>query len=82
MFGAKRKIKDIGVLPPHIMFYIFVRSITTYCSDVWGCNQDLHYTNKVFLDFIKCVLRVKAATCTTFVYGECGCLSSSVFLPI
>ena len=74
MFCAKGKIKDIGVLPPHIMFYIFdtiVTPITTYGSDVWRCNLDLHYTEKVFLDFIKCVLRVKATTCTTIVYGEC-----------
>ena len=82
MFCTKRKIKDSGVLPPHIMFYIFdtiVRPITTYGSDVWGCNLDLHYTDKVFLDFIECVFRVKATTCTTIVYGECGRLPPSVF---
>ena len=70
IFCAKRKIKDIGVLPPHIMFYIFdtiVRPITTYGSDVWGCNVDQRYRDKVFLVFIKCVLRVRAATCTTIV---------------
>ena len=85
MLCAKRKIKDIGVLPPHIMLYIFdtiVRPITTYGSDVWGCNIDLHYTDKVFLDFIKCVLRVKATTCTTIVYGKCGRLPPSVFCHI
>ena len=67
------------------MFYIFdtiVRPITTYGSDVWGCNIDLHYTDKVFLDFIKCVLRVKATTCTTIVYGECVRLPPSVFCHI
>ena len=67
------------------MFYIFdtiVRPIATYGSDVWGCNTDLHYTDKVFLDFIKCVLRVKATTCTTIVYGECGRLPPSVFCHI
>ena len=45
MFCAKIKIKDIVVLPLLIMFYVFdtiVRPITTYGSDVWGCNLDLH----------------------------------------
>ena len=82
MFCAKW---NFGVLPPHIMFYIFdttVRPITAYGSDVWGCNLDLCYTDKVFLDFIKYVLRVKATTCTTIVYGECGRLPPSVFCHI
>ena len=88
-FGFVNLIQSITWSPPCvislcliIMFYIFdtiVRPITTYGSDVWGCNIDLHYTNKVFLDFIKCALRVKATTCTTIVYGECGRLPLSVF---
>ena len=85
MFCAKIKINDIGVLPPHIMFYIFdtiVRPITTYGSDVWGCNLDLHYTENVFLDFIKYVLRVKATTCTTIIYGEWVHLPPSVICYI
>ena len=81
MFCTKRKKKDIGVLPPQIMFYIFtiIRHITTCGCDVWGCNLDLHYTDKVFLDFIKCVLRVKATTCNTIVYGENGRLPPPIF---
>ena len=86
IFCVKRKIQNIGALPPHVMFYIFetmIRPITTYGSDVWGCQvKNISCIDKEFLEFSKRILRVKTTTCNTIVYGECGHLPPSVFCHI
>ena len=79
-------MKDIDVIPPKIVFYIFatlVRSILTYGSDVWGISKKgLSQVDKVFLHFARCLLHVKSTTCHTIIYGECGQFPRSVFCPI
>ena len=85
-FGIRRKTRTIGILPPPVMFYIFdalIKPITTYGSDVWGaCSSGVKSLDKVFLNFMRCVLQVKATTCNTIVYGECGRLPPSVYCNI
>ena len=85
-FGIHRKTRTIGILPPPVMFYIFdtlIKPITTYGSDVWGaCSSGVKSLDKVFLNFMRCVLQVKATTCNTIVYGECGRLPPSVHCNI
>ena len=48
-----KKVKDIGVFSPKIMFYIFdtlVRLILTYGNDVWGIGKKrLTQVDKIFL---------------------------------
>ena len=86
IYCFRKKVKDIGVIPPKIMFYIFatlVRSILTYGSGVWGISKKgLSQLDKVFLHFARCVLHVKSTTCNTIVYGECGQFPPSVFCQI
>ena len=86
IYCFRKKLKDIGVIPPKIMFYIFatlVRPILTYGSDVWGISKKgLSQLDKVFLHFARCVLHVKSTTCNTIVYGECGQFPPSVFCQI
>ena len=82
----RKKVKDTGVIPPKIVFYIFatlVRPVLTYGSDVWGISKKgLSQLDKVFLHFARCVLHVKSTTCNTIVYGECGQFPPSVFCQI
>ena len=86
IFCVKRKIQNIGALPPHVMFYIFetmIRPITTSGSDVWGFRfKNISCIDKEFLEFSKRILRVKTTTCNAIVYGECGHLPPSVFCHI
>ena len=86
VFSMKRKLKFIRSLPPSIFFDMFdtlIRPILTYGSDVWGLRKaGLDVINKVFLNFIRCTLNVKATTCNAIVYGECGRFPLSVFCHI
>ena len=82
IFGIKQKIKSLGNLQPHTMFYLFntcIKPILIYGSDVWGVyslGRDL--VDKLFLNFIKCTLGIKKSTCTLMVYGESGQLPASI----
>ena len=86
VFSMKRKLKFIRSLPSSIFFDMFdtlIRPIRTYGSDVWGLSKaGLDVINKVFLNYIRCTLNVKATTCNAIVYGECGRFSLSVFCHI
>ena len=59
IYCFRKKMKDIGYIPPKIMFYIFatlVRHILTYGSDVWEISKKgLSQLDKVFLHFARCV---------------------------
>ena len=76
IFSLYRKTKAIKALPPTIMFYMFdvlIRPILTYGSDTWGFSQLAGNTlDKVFLNYNRCALHVKATTFNALVNGECG----------
>ena len=83
IFSLYRKTKAIRSLPPTAMFYMFdvlIRPILTYGSDVWGFNKTVANTlDKVFLNYNRFILQVKATTCNAIVYGECGKFPPSVY---
>ena len=72
VFSMKWKLKFIQSLPPSILFDMFdtiIRPILTYGSDVWGLSKTgTDVLDKVFLNFARCTLSVKATTCNTIVY--------------
>ena len=76
IFGLQKKLKCIKALPTEIRFDIFdtmIRPIITYTSDVWGVNKSgLKDFVKLFLQYLRCVLCVKATTSNVIVLGECG----------
>ena len=79
----KHQTKAIRPLPPTVMsdiFDVLMRPILTYGSDVWGYNKTVVNTlDKVFLNYNRCLLQVKAATRNAIVYGECGKFPPSVY---
>ena len=83
IFSLKRKTKAIRSLPPTIMFYMFdvlIRPILTYGSDIWGLNKSVtNILDKVFLNYNRRTLHVKATTCNAIVHGECGKFPPSVY---
>ena len=66
IFTMKNKIKPIEELPPDLMPNLFdtlIKPILIYGSDVWGIKSKLWGdTDKVFLQYSRCILRVKATT--------------------
>ena len=76
IFGMYKKLRSVGVLPPHVMFYLFnslIRPILVYGSDIWGGNKKGGSAiDKIFMWFLKCVLNVKYTTSNIIVIGECG----------
>ena len=76
IFGIYKKIRNIGVLSPKIMGYLFesaVKPILVYGSEIWGHSKTgTAEMDKVFLWYMRCVLRVKRTTCNNIIYGECG----------
>ena len=83
IFSLQRKTKAIRSLPPTIMFYMFDVLICpklTYGSDIWGLNKSVTNTlDKVFLNYNRRTLHVKAMTCNAIVHGECGKFPPSVY---
>ena len=82
IFLILKKLRKIGVLPPKLMTYIFdilTKSILLYGSDVWGvssfANNDI---DKVFLWYLKCILKVKISTSNDIILGEFGAMPTSV----
>ena len=82
-FALQKKLKCVKALTPEIRFDIFdtmIRSIITYGSDVWGlCKSGLHDLDKLFLNYIRCVLCIKATTSISIVYGECGKFPQNIY---
>ena len=83
IFGLQKKLKCMKALTPEIRFDIFdtmIRPIITYGSDVWGhCKSRLYDLDKLFLNYIRCVLCIKATTSNIIVYGECGKFPPSIY---
>ena len=83
IFSLHRKTKAIRSLPPVVTLYMFdvlIRPILTYGSDIWGFNKSAANTlDKVFLNYNRCTLQVKATTCNAIVQGECGKFPPSVY---
>ena len=81
--GLQKKLKCIKALPTEIRFDIFdtmIRPIITYTSDVWGLNKSgLNDLDELFLQYLRCVLCVKATTSNAIVVGECGKFPSSMY---
>ena len=77
-YAMLRKVRSLGNIPPKLMLYLFdtmVKPILLYGSDIWGVQQKgTEAIDRVFLWFLKWVLRVKTNTCNTIVYGEMGCV--------
>ena len=85
VYSMTCKIKTNWHLPPEIMFNLFDALITilTYGTDVWGFRSTLWGTvDKVFLQFSRCILHVKATTSNIFTVGECGRLPPSTSCQI
>ena len=81
IFSMKTKIKAIGELPPDLMLNLFdtlIKPILIYGSDVRGIKSKLWGdTDKVFLQYDRCILRVKATTSNIISVGEYGRLPPS-----
>ena len=82
IFGMKKKLGFIGNLPPKHMFYLYesmIEPILLYGSDLWGsykeCTKDI---NKIYLWFIRIVLKIKATTCNLITMGESGIIPPEV----
>ena len=73
-FALKHKLKSLGSIPPRTSFYLFetlIRPILLYGSDVWGINSPNNDAiDKVFYQYVRCVLKVKATTSNIMVIGE------------
>ena len=82
IFNMKKKLKFVQSLSPSIMFTMFdtlIRPILNYGSDVWGLSRTgLESLDKVFLNYVRCILCIKATTCNAIMYGECGRYPPSV----
>ena len=82
IFCTQRTTKCIEPSTPEIYFYMFdylARPILTYGSEVWGASMSgLQELDRVFLQYMRCVLRVKATTSNLAVYGECGRFSPTL----
>ena len=76
MYSVKSKVKSIGELPPVVLFNLFdvlLKPILTYGSYVWGIKSKLWCEiDKVFLQYSRCILRVKATTSNVITTGEVG----------
>ena len=85
-FGLKNWLKSLGSIPPRTSFYLFetlIRPILLYGSDVWGISRPNNDAiDKVFYQYVRCVLKVKATTSNVMVIGESGQLPPSVFSQI
>ena len=81
-FSMTSKIKTIGKLPVHVMLNLFdvlVKPILIYGSDVWGIKSKLwDSSDKVFLQYARYLLHVKATTSNVITTGECGSLPPSM----
>ena len=55
------------------MLGAMIKPILVYGSDAWGTNKAAHLAvDKVFLNFVRCILCVKATTSNAIVFGETG----------
>ena len=73
MFALRVKIRNLDI-PIDLQLKLFdhtVLPILLYGSEIWGFeNTDM--IEKVHLDFLKRILKVKKSTPSCFVYGELG----------
>ena len=81
-------MKISKILPPELRFEMFdttIKPILTYNSDVCGINKNaLHELDRVFLNYVRCVLCVKlsTSTCIAIVIGESGKFPPSLYCHI
>ena len=61
------------------LFDVLVKPILIYGSDVWGIKSKLwDSSDKVFLQYVRCLLHVKATTSNVITTEECGSLPPSM----
>ena len=61
------------------LFDVLVKPILIYGSDVWGIKSKLwDSSDKVFLQYARCLLHVKATTSNVITTWECGSLPPSM----
>ncbi len=76
IFGLNSHIKEsVGYLQPELAIKMFdkqIRPILDYASEIWYMgNQDCDI-EKVHLEYLKYLLKVKPSSCTPAVYAEYG----------
>ena len=85
-FSMTSKIKAMGKLPVDVMLNLFdvlIKSILIYGSDVWGLKSKLWgSSDRVFLQYARCMLHVKATTNNVITTGECGRFPPSIYCQI
>ena len=68
------------------MFYLFdalILHILMYGSDILGYNRSgTQVFDKLFQNFVRCTLHIKATTCNPIVYSECGRFQPIVYCHI
>ena len=86
IFGLQKKVTFSKILPPKIRFEMFdtmTKPILTNSSDVWGINKNaLREQDRVFLNYVRCVLCVKLTTSNVVVIGESDNFPPSLFCHI
>ena len=85
IFGLQKKVKFLKILPPEIRFEVFdtmIKPVLTY-SDVWGINKNaLHELDRVFVNYVRCVLCVKLTTSNVIVIEESDKFPPSLYCHI
>ena len=62
------------------LFENLVRPILLYGSDGWGVNASIDMTiDKLFYQYMRCVLNVKSTASNVIVVGECGQMPPSLY---
>ena len=65
------------------LFEVLIKPILVYGSDVWGLKSRLWDSiDKVFLQYARCILHVKATTSNIITTGECGRFPPSAYCHI
>ena len=65
------------------LFENLVRPILLYGSDGWGVNASIDMTiDKLFYQYMRCVLNVKSTASNVIVVGECGQMPPSLYCHI
>ena len=86
IFSIKQKLHNIGDAPPQIKLHLFqsmVQPILLYGSDIWGQNhKTTHSLDKVLLEYLRGILKVKKTTSSYITIGEFGIIPPSILAEI
>ena len=83
IFGLQTKLKCMKALTPEIKFdiYFIWWFYHSYARRrrVGSRQERVHDHDELFLNYIRCVLCIKATTSNIVVFGECGKFSPSIY---